>query len=128
MDSAGTQERRSILRLCMSLAITASLFVLIPGCGSQEQWEITFENKSEVPCSIFVTMGDGSTTANVADVAKCEATSMIVGPGETIVLTVKVVRGEEEEVLTPNTKLIPGKRFAIVVEEDGKVVTSVVDR
>ena len=54
--------------------------------------------------------------------------SLIVGPGETMVLTVKVVRGEEEEVLTPNTKLVPGKRYVIVVEEDGKVETSVVDR
>ena len=65
---------------------------------------------------------------HAADVAQCKATSLIVGPGETMVLTVKVVRGEEEEALTPNTKLIPGKRFAIVVEEDGKVTTSVEDR
>jgi hypothetical protein len=88
------------------------------------------QNKSDSPCSFFVTMGDGrggGNKASVADVAQCEATSLIVGPGETMVLTVKVVRGEEEESLTPNTKLGPGKRYAIVVEEDGKVVTSVVD-
>jgi hypothetical protein len=88
MESFETKKRRGLFRLGVSFAITASLFVFIPGCGSQEQWEITYENKGEVPCSFFIVFGGGS-KASVSDVEKCEATRLIgMDVTDTVVNTV----------------------------------------
>lgn len=116
-------------RLGLLIAVSVPLFLIVPGCSGQREWEVTVENKGDVPCSFFVTMrADGSGKANVDDVAKGKAVKLIGGSGETIIKTVKVVRGKDEQVLTPDTKLVDGKRYAIVVDADGKVATSVVDK
>lgn len=112
------------------LAISTLLALALPGCGSGlRQWEVTAENKSDQPCSFFVTLGaDGSSNANVEDVAKGKAVSLIAGDSKTVVQSVKVVRGKDEQTLTPNAELSVGKRYAVVVSADGKVETSVSDR
>jgi hypothetical protein len=116
-------------RLGFLFLFTAAVFVAMPGCSSQPEWEVTVENKGDVPCSFFVTMrADGSSKANVDDVAKGKVITLIGGIGETIVHTIKVVRGKDEQLLTPDAKLVNGKRYAIVVDADGKVATSVVDK
>ncbi len=116
-------------RVGFSFAVTFSLFLVVPGCTGQREWEVTVENKGDVPCSFFVTMrADGSSKANVADVGKGKALKLIGGGGETVIKTVKVIRGKDEQVLTPDAKLVDGKRYAIVVDADGKVVTSVLDK
>lgn len=115
---------------CRMLLCTAAL-LFISGCSSgQKQWEITVENKSDVPCSVFVTMagGGGSSNAKVEDVPKGKPVSIIVGYSKTTVQSVRVVRGKDEQTLTPNVELPVGKRYAIVVEADGKVATSTTDR
>src|SRR5438270_12756366 len=102
-------------RLGFLFVFTASFFVVAPGCSSQREWEVTVENKGDVPCSFFATMrADGSGKANVDDVAKGKAIKLIGGSGETVIKTVKVVRGKDEQVLTPDAKLTDGKRYAIV--------------
>jgi len=117
---------------CLGLvfAVAASLAVVLPGCGGgQREWEVTVENQGKVPCSFFVTLGaDGSSKANVDDVAKGKPVVLIAGSGDTIVHTIKVVCGTDEQVLTPDAKLLSGKRYAIVVNPDGKVATSVLDK
>jgi hypothetical protein len=116
-------------RLGLFFAFSVPLFLVVSGCSGQREWEVTVENKSEVPCSFFVTMrADGSSKANVDDVAKGKTITLIGGSGETIIKTVKVVRGKDEQVLTPDTKLVDGKRYAIVVDADGKVATSVLEK
>ncbi|MFO1042339.1 MAG: hypothetical protein U0941_11170 [Planctomycetaceae bacterium] len=116
-------------RLGFLFAFTVSVFMTVVGCSGQRGWEVTVENKGDVPCSFFVTMRkDGSSKANVDNVAKGKVITMIGGSGETMVHTVKVLRGKEEQVLTPDAKLIGGKRYAIVVDAVGKLATSVVDK
>jgi hypothetical protein len=98
------------------------------GCGRPRQWQVTVENRGEVPCSFFVTLReDGSSQASVEDVAKGKPIPLIGGQGDTVVHTVKVVRGQDERVLKPNASLRSGKRYAIVVSENGEVETSITD-
>jgi hypothetical protein len=115
---------------CLKVAALVLVVLALPGCGGNpRQWEVTVENKSEVPCSFFVTLGaDSNSNAKVEDVAKGKAVSLIVGDSKTVVQSVKVVRGEDEQTFTPKTELAVGKRYTIVVGADGKVDTSVSDK
>jgi hypothetical protein len=112
------------------LAVFASILLALPGCsGGKQQWEITVENKSDEPCSFFViASADGNLKANVEKIAKGQAVSLTTGYGDTVVQSVKVVRGKDEQTVTPKADLPAGKRYAIVVTADGKVETSIADR
>jgi len=113
------------------LALSTAALLFFSGCSSsQKQWEITVETKSDTPCSFFVTMtgSGGGSNAKVEDVAKGKPISLIVGDNKTTVQSVRVVRGKDEQTLTPNVELAVGKRYAIVVDADGKVATSTTDR
>jgi len=102
-----------------------------PGCdrAGQPQWEVAVENKNDASCSFLVMLRpDGSTKANVDGITKSKPVTLITGPGDTVVNTIKVVRGTDETVLTPNAALPAGKRYLIVVAADGKVETSVVNK
>jgi hypothetical protein len=118
---------RSVSR---SFAVSAVFLVALPGCSrSPRQWEITVENRSDRPCSFFVTLGAGGNSgAKVEDVAKGKALTLIVGDTRTVVQTVRVVCGKDEQSLTPNVELPVAKRYVIVVGAGGKVETSVLDR
>jgi hypothetical protein len=111
-------------------AVITAIALALSGCGNRPlQWEVTAENKSDVPCSFFVTLGpDGTSDAKVEGVTKGEAVSLIVGDSKTVVQSVKVVHGRDEQTLTPKAELPVGKRYAIVVGADGQVETSVSDR
>ncbi len=114
---------------CLFLAGCALVAAALPGCGGSRQWEITAENKSDVPCSVAVVMGpDSNRTAKVSDLTKERAYVLIAGSSTMIVRSVKVVRGKEEQILKPDVELSPGKRYVIVVGEDGKVEASIKDR
>jgi hypothetical protein len=105
--------------------------VAVAGCkpAAPPQWEIAVENKSDVPCSFFVTLRtDGSSKANADGITKGQPVTLIGGSGDTVINTIKVVRGTDETALTPNAALPAGKRYLIVVEADGKVETSLVNR
>jgi hypothetical protein len=107
-----------------------ALLVTVSGCGGtgHEMWEVTAENKADVPCSIFISLDDVNTdnsTASVSNLTKGNAHSLIVGDGKTVVRTVKVSRGKDEQVLNPDAEVPAGKRYAIVVGADGKVETTV---
>lgn len=113
----------------LSVLTAAILFVAVPGCSDQREWEVTVENKSAVPCSFAVTLGaDGDSKANVDAVTKGDVIKLIGGSGETVVHTVMVVRDRDEQFLTPDAKLVGGKRYAIVVEPDGKLATSIANK
>jgi hypothetical protein len=117
--------RARFLAFCIAI-----LTVPIPACSGQREWEITAENKADAACSIVVThtIGGGNGNAKVDDLGKGKTIVLVGGSGETTVQTVKVVRGNEEQTITPNQKLIAGKRFVIVVGIDGKASTSLADR
>lgn len=110
------------------------LLASIAGCGgSGRQWEVSVRNDSGVPASFFVTF-DGGTTfaggtsqADVANVAKGPPISAIVGNANTIVQTVRVVRGKDEQTLNPNMPLAAGNRCLIIVDADGKIDLSFAD-
>jgi hypothetical protein len=111
--------------------IASSLFLLLMlGCSSgQQQWEVSAENKSDAPCSFFVTLGpNGGSTANVENVKKGEVIPLIAGNLDTVVQTVKVVRGTEEQSLTPKINLPTGRRYAIVLDAQGKLSGSMMER
>ena len=92
----------------------------------QQQWEVTVENKSDRPCSFFVSLGtNGDNNVKVEHVAQGESISLITGISNTVVRTVKVVRGDDEQTLAPNMALPVGKKYAIKVEADGKLDASV---
>lgn len=115
---------------CLILVVSTLQALVLLGCSSsQRQWEITVENKSDVPCSFFVTLGaDGGSKSKVEDVSKGEAISLIVGDSNTVVQSVIVVRDKDDKTQIPKAELPVGKRYAIVVNADGKVETSVSDR
>src|SRR5262249_29649393 len=127
--SEGSSMPRST---CLMPVLFTTVLLFCSGCGSsQRQWEITVENKSDVPCSFFVTMTvpGGSSNAKVEDVAKGKQFTLIVGETKTTVQSVRVVRGKaenskDEETLKPNVEVPVGKRYAIVANADGKVETS----
>ena len=50
---------------------------------------------------------------------------MSAGRGETVVRTVKVVLGKNEQLHKFNDKLRSGKRYAITITAEGKVETSI---
>ncbi len=105
--------------------VALGLLAAVPGC-SRQQWLITFENKSTVPCSLAITLeADGSRTASVADVTSGKVLTLIAGDRPTVVQTVKVVRDGEEQVLAPKTALPIGKKYAIVIGEDGKLAAAI---
>ena len=116
----------------LSILFTAfALFALfaLPGCGGQADWEITVENKGTVPCSVFVTLrADGGSTANVENLLQDTPHLLVGGNGDTVVKTVKVVRGDDEMVITPDEKLVNGKRCAIVVDAKGNVGITINDK
>ena len=64
---------------------------------------------------------------SVADVTKGKVLTLIVGDNNTVVQTVKVVRGDDEQDLAPKTLLAVGKQYAIVVGDDGKVAAAIKD-
>lgn len=111
-------------------AVCIAMSLAFAGCGSgQRQWEITYENKSDVPCSFFITLGaDGSGSAKVEKVAKGKPTTLIVGSSKTIVQSVRVVTDKGEETLSLKIELPVGKRFAVSVGADGKATAFISDR
>jgi hypothetical protein len=117
---------------CLLAGLLAMALSAAPGCDrpGQTYWEVAAENKNDTACSFSVTLGpDGGSKANVNGITSGKPVTLITGPGDTVVNTIKVVRGADDEtVLTPNATLQAGKRYLIVVAADGKVETSIVSR
>lgn len=115
--------------LSQVFSVTTLFLVALTGCSSnKQQWEVTVENKSDLPCSFFITLRPRGGDVKVEAVEKGKTHSLIVGDSKTVVESVKVVRGKDEQTLTPKAELPIGKRYAIVVEADGKVAASISDR
>jgi hypothetical protein len=60
--------------------------------------------------------------------AKGQTISQNTGYGDTMVQSVNVVRGKDEQTLTLKAELRASKRYAIVVTADDKAETTVSDR
>lgn len=120
---------RIVIRsVALFLGVSAA-FLVLQGCNrTQQQWEITVENKSDVPSSFFITLGAGSGNVKIEDVDKGKVHSLIVGDRNTVVESIRVVRGKDEQNLNPKAELPVGKRYAIVVGTNGKVEGSVLGR
>ncbi|MDZ4685033.1 MAG: hypothetical protein SH850_08075 [Planctomycetaceae bacterium] len=110
------------------LLLSGALLMAAAGCGSnRRQWEITVENKSSSPCSFFITLA-GNSGEKVDDVAQGKPIALIAGVQPTVVETVRIVCGSDEQTLTPNVGLPIGKRYAVVVAVDGIAQGSLSDR
>jgi hypothetical protein len=126
-----SREEDHVLRSLWLLPFLSAIGMSgLPGCDrSGPAWEVTVENKTDVPCSFFITLGpDGGTKAHVDGITKGKPATLIAGSTDTVVQTVKVVRAADEQALTPNTALPVGKRYSIVLAADGKVEASVVSK
>jgi hypothetical protein len=114
-------------RFCFG--VVGLLIAGLAGCGGEREWEVTVENRGDIPCSFVVMLRpDGSSSAAVDAVAGGKTVRLIAGTGDTIVHSVKVVRGKAEQVLPLKASLPAGKAFRIVVGFDGKAETSVVEK
>ncbi len=121
---------RPYSRTCTITLIVAAVFSFA-GCSGSPQWQITIENKGSSPCSIYVEMGyanansqggsQGSSRAYVEDMPAGYKSTLISGGLVETIKSVKLVRGEEEQVLQPNIEIRPGMRYAIVATADGKL-------
>ena len=128
LDQDIPRSRRDFLTTSASGLGLAMLVVTLPACGMKQQWQVTVENKSDVACSVFIALGaDGSSKVSVADVTNGKVVTLIVGDNNTVVQTVKVVRGDDEQDLAPKAPLAVGKQYAIVVGDDGKVAAAIKD-
>lgn len=100
------------------------------GCGARSEWKIDVRNESAAPCSVRVELdyvnnsGKGTSDAH-ANVKAGETLTLISGTLVTTIRSIKVVRGEEEQTLTPAVAIKPGQRYRIVVPAKGPVDASV---
>ncbi len=122
--------------LRIRVAIMAVLVTTLAGCGgaASREWEIAVENRSDAAVGLTVTFGkqswgiDNSGNASLGKVAKGIPITLVVGPGVTVVRTVKVTRNGEVQELTPNAEIQAGTKYFIVVDADGKASGSVLNR
>jgi len=114
-----------IFRLLMALALGG-----LSGCSEEkEQWEVTVENRSTVPCTYIVTLGlNGAGSARVDALAAGKQVVLVVGNSDTVVHTIKTIIEKDEEELQPDLRLPVGKRCAIIVSPEGNVEARVEDR
>jgi hypothetical protein len=68
---------------------------------------------------------DDSPAMKVEGVTKGERFSLVAGISQTVVRTIKVVCGKDEQTLAPNMALPVGNQYAIIVGSDGKLEASV---
>jgi hypothetical protein len=115
----------------MIIATTAIiLLTALSGCGSGERkWELTAENMGDAPCTVAIRYGeDGSRSARVDDLKKGKAHVLLAESVEAPIREVKIVRGKDEKVYSPEVRLTAGKRYALVVSADGTMTISAVDK
>jgi hypothetical protein len=134
--SADGEDSRLPQSWSLTFALLAGALLLVAGewlafgparpVAGPQQWEITVENRSDLPCSFYVALDtDDSRAMKVEGVTKGERISLVAGISQTVVRTIKVVRGNEEQTLAANMALSVGERYAIIVASDGKLEASV---
>lgn len=113
------------MRRFVQLVVLLCLLVAsLEGCdASRRKWEVSVRNDGAVPASFFLTLG-GSSKADVANVAPGPALSLIVGESPSVLQAIRVVRGSDEQTITPNIPLPLGARCLIVVDANGKIDVS----
>lgn len=114
-----------------TLIVVAIGTLSLSGCGSSPKWEITVENKGTSPCSVYVTLGysgggtQGTSNADAEVVSAGEKLSLLVGDDPRTIESIRIVRGDDEQLIETNTQLVEaGNRFAIVVPADGKATAA----
>jgi hypothetical protein len=102
------------------LILSAILVVGFAGCvrgALSHEWQIAAENRSDAAVDVVVTHGikiDGRQSqgsANVGNLGKGKPVSLVVGPGKTVVKTVKVTRNGEAQELTPEVEIGSGRNM-----------------
>ncbi|MBI1369413.1 MAG: hypothetical protein GC162_12260 [Planctomycetes bacterium] len=112
-------------------ALFACLALSLVACQSKSEWEVTLENKSSQPCSVNVTFAPSpgsSSNARIDDLPPGQTVSLIVGNADTLVHTIELKQGDATKLLTPDTKLPTGKRYAITLTPEGEIDVSISDR
>jgi len=106
----------------LTTSILLALIAFLAGCrGNQREWEVAVENKTDVPCSVSVTLGGSGAKggASVDNVVKDQTFVLVAGPSSTVVETIKVTRAGATETLTPKASLTAGKRYTIIIAPTG---------
>ncbi len=119
-------------RLQTTFAVALVCLSALPGCRDQaeakQQWQIAAENQSVTPCAVSVKLGGENFFAASTDhLEKGKPFILLAAKPKVKVLSVKVVRGKDEQEIEPETDVPVGKRFTILVAADGKVTTSLTD-
>ncbi len=114
------------MMLSRTLVVVMIGALSLSGCGNSSQWEITVENTGTSPCSVYVTLGyagggaQGTSKASIKGVGAGKQLSLLVGDSPRTIESIRIIRGDDEELIEPNTKIQRGGRFAIVVPAAGK--------
>jgi hypothetical protein len=108
-------------------------FVLLAGVvGCQPAgptWEIVAENRSSETCKISVELAGGSyTESSVKDLAPGTEHVLLSASAKVIVRVVRGVCMGETQELKRNIEVPAGKRFLIVVNENGLLNTSLAEK
>jgi hypothetical protein len=105
-----------------ALSVVTWIIAAQTGCGSgSSTWTMSVENRGDVPCSVEILYGDNAErSARVDQLAKGKEQTLVGESVPTPIRRVKVTRGDDVQELKPDTSVPLGKRYAIVVGEDGK--------
>ncbi|MBC8116268.1 MAG: hypothetical protein H7062_17915 [Candidatus Saccharimonas sp.] len=122
--------------LSLGGVLCAALVTMLAGCGgaASREWEIAVENRGDVAVDFSITHGvqgpgvDSRGSASVGSVTKGKPVTLLVGPGMTVVRTVKVTRKDAVQELKPEVEIQAGKKYFVVVDADGKASGSVSNR
>ena len=100
--------------------------------GCQETgptWEIVAENRSGTTCKVSVELAGGSyTETSVEKLAPGERQVLLKASTKVVVREIRRVLLGEVQELKRNIEVPPGKRFLIVVNEDGLLNTSLAEK
>ena len=115
---------------CCAL-VGPGVLVGLVGCleSGGPTWEIVAENRSSATCKVSVELAGGSyTETSVEKLAPGERQVLLKASTKVIVREIRRVLLGEVQELKRNIEVPPGKRFLIVVNEDGLLNTSLADK
>ncbi len=123
-------------RMTRTFSLVAILAAALVGCRGKvsQEWEIAIDNRSPSVVDVTATFGitgngyQSQGNASLGNVASGKVVTLVVGPGSTVVKTVKVTRNGEVQELKPDAEISSGKKYLIVVGADGKPSGSVSGR
>ncbi len=108
-------DRRLIA--CAAVILVATL----SGCSSSpEQWELTAQNKGDMPCSVVINYGTGGNhSIRVDDLRKGKVQVLAAESLDQPIESVQVLREGNEREYQPDLQLVVGHRYSLVISATG---------